>query len=72
MTEARDIFKKHMKAYLDAGKTSVEDRAEAIDLAMIEFTAIHVTQALFVASEQFDEGFSKKVILNSYSLTNIK
>ncbi len=43
-----------------------------IEEMLIEFAKMHVEAALKEASEHFDHYSNKNVILNSYSLDNIK
>lgn len=81
METAENILRKHLIQKLEANLTSNDDRAEAINNAMLEFAKNHVEAALKEASEKAsvyaDEGgYSEFVdedsILNAYPLTNIK
>lgn len=80
---ADQILKNHLIAYLSEGKTGSQERADAINEAMVEFAKLHVTKALSQANKKVRvrrhiDGNETLIvdnqndILQSYPLTNIK
>lgn len=77
---AESVLRKHLVEKLQSGKDSTEDKAKAINDAMIEFAKLHVEEALKQASKKANynfknspcSGLERNSIINAYPLTNIK
>jgi hypothetical protein len=80
MKTAEQTLKEVLIEYLEAGKDTSQNRAEAVEEAMIRFAKMHVDLALAcadtIACAEFTEKALETVsnpdfILNAYPLSNI-
>lgn len=75
---AESILKKHLIAKIQSGNYSTEDKAEAINDAMIEFAKLHCNkQGIAIHKTTYGSMFDSKekhlqAVSDSYPLENIK